>query len=186
MADSENTTEQEPLSPEQRLDALEKKVGSNKLMLFGLAVLLIIVISVSVTVVALGMSGGGDEDSGEAESLVQVQSDIEQLKEQLLTLDTKLAGFSATMQLQEVKLANSGNRVLQATMIEQEANYQTFLSALRSAIYDLAHMVPGSRAWFELYSDQIDSSIAHSQTRVEKLKKIETSDEKVDTFFEEF
>ena len=93
MADSENTTEQEPLSPEQRLDALEKKVGSNKLMLFGLAVLLIIVISVSVTVVALGMSGGDDEDSGEAESLVQVQSDIEQLKEQLLTLDTKLAGF---------------------------------------------------------------------------------------------
>ena len=59
MADSENTTEQEPLSPEQRLDALEKKVGSNKLMLFGLAVLLIIVISVSVTVVALGACLGG-------------------------------------------------------------------------------------------------------------------------------
>ena len=31
------------------------------------------------------------------------------------------------MQLQEVKLANSGNRVLQATMIEQEANYQDLL-----------------------------------------------------------
>jgi len=186
MASSENTEEQEPLSPEQRLDVLEKKVGSNKLILLGLAVFLIIVISVSVTVVALGVSGGETESAGDTEQLALVQTEIEQLKEQLLSLGAKQAEVSAALQLQEVKLANSGNKVLQATMIEQEASYQTFLSGLRSAIYDLAHMVPGSRAWFELYSDQVDSSIAHSQKRVEKLEKIETSEEKVDTFFEDF
>jgi len=186
MAEDDKNEEQSPLSPEQRLDILEKKVGSNKVILLAVALFLIVVISVSVTVFAVGIFGNSDSNEESQAQLTQVQQDIDGLKEQLLNLDTRLAKFGKDLELQDIKLANSGNRVIQATLVEQEQNYQTFLSSLRSAIYDLAHMVPGSRAWLELYSDQIDQSIAHSQTRVNKLKDIESSEEKVDSFFGDF
>ncbi|TNC80949.1 MAG: hypothetical protein C9356_11405 [Oleiphilus sp.] len=185
MADDKQE-EQEPLSPEQRLDILEKKVGSNKLILLGLALFLIIVISVSVTIAALGLSGGEEQDSANTEVFTTIQSDIDQIKEQLLGLDTRLAKLNADMELQEIKLANSSNRMIQSTLIDQEANFQTFLTSLRSAVYDLAHMVPGSRAWLELYSDQIDQSLAHSTERVQRLKNIQTTDENAESFFGDF
>lgn len=49
MAKSDNDNE-ESLTPEQRLDLLEKKTGSNKLMLLILALCLVIAITVSVTI----------------------------------------------------------------------------------------------------------------------------------------
>lgn len=185
MADDKQE-EQEPLSPEQRLDILEKKVGSNKIILLGLALFLIIVISVSVTIAVIGLSGGEEQDTANTEVFTTLRSDLDQIKEQLLGLDTRVAKLNADMQLQEIKLGNSSNRMIQATLVDQEANFQKFLEVLRSAVYDLAHMVPGSRAWLELYSEQIDQSMAHSAERVARLKSIQTTDEKADSFFGDF
>lgn len=186
MAADDAREDQEPLSPEQRLDILEKKVGSNKIILLVLALFLIIAISVSVTIAAIGIAGDDSGDGASAEQFVSLQQSMDQLQDKVLTLDTRLAKFKSDLDLQDIKIANSGNRVIQSSMIEQEQHYQAFLVTLRSAVYDLAHMVPGSRAWLELYSDQIDKASAQSVARQKRLEQIESSEEKVDSFFGDF
>lgn len=186
MAAEERNEESEPLSPEQRLDILEKKVGSNKMVLLVLALFLIIAISVSVTVFVVGALGGDTDAGVESQKFVALETDVNTLKENLLAAEARVAQLKAKLDLQEIKLANSGNKVIQSTMIDQEKNYQTFLGVLRSAVYDLANMVTGSRAWLELYTEQIDEATAYSNARIEKLKNIETSEEKVDSFFGDF
>ena len=70
-------------------------------------------------------------------------------------------------------------------MLEQEQDFQKFLTALQSGTYDLAHMVPGSRTWLDQYSDQINNSIKHSKARTQSLKDLNSSKalNKEDPFF---
>ena len=186
MAEKQKENEAEPLSPEQRIELLEKKVGSNKLVLLMLALLIIVAISVSVTVVVFNVATSDDEDVASHEVVVAAQQEIAQLKEQMLLMDSRMAKLKADLEQQEAKLMNSGNRVLQVSMIEQEQNYQIFLSTLRSAVYDLAHMVRGSRSWLELYSEQIDQAAASSAQREQRLKNISSSSEEAESFFSDF
>lgn len=181
MAASE---EQEPLSAEQRIESLEAKLGTSKVLLLVIALFLIIIISVSVTAFSIFVvKGNGKENS---QQVSEFQTRITQLESQLTAQDARIAELTIGLSKQEAQLANSSNKVIQAALLDQENNFQTFLSSLRAATFDLAHMVPGSRAWLELYSNQIDESIVLSQTRAETLQQLSSSEEKEESFFGDF
>ena len=176
---------QEPLTEEQRIAQLEKKVGNNKLFLFGIALFLIIIISMIVTAFAVLNLQGPDDANNEA--LTALQTEVVELKQQLANYDAKVDKLSVTLPDLKNQLANTQNTVLKKVMLEQEQGFQKFLMALQSGTYDLAHMVPGSRTWLDQYSEQIDRSITHSKGRVKSLKSLNSNAaiNKEDPFFGE-
>jgi len=184
-AEKEAPEAQAPLTEEQRITQLEKKVGNNKLFLFGIALFLVIIISMIVTAFAI-LNFKGPENSNN-EAVTALQTEVLSLKQQLDSLDAKLDKVAVTLPDLKSQLANTQNTVLKKVMLEQEQGFQKFLSALQSGTYDLAHMVPGSRTWLDQYSEQINSSITHSKGRVKSLKSLNSNAaiNKEDPFFGE-
>ena len=164
---------QEPLTEEQRIAQLEKKVGNNKLFLFGIALFLVIIISMIVTSFAI-LNLKGPEDANN-EAVTTLQTEVIELKQQLASFDAKLDKLAVMLPGLKNQLANTQNTVLKNVMLEQEQGFQKFLSALQSGTYDLAHMVPGSRTWLDQYSNQIDRSISHSKERIKSLKNLNSN-----------
>ncbi|MFT7372575.1 MAG: t-SNARE complex subunit (syntaxin) [Oleiphilaceae bacterium] len=185
MAKREEAEEetQEPLTEEQRIAQLEKKVGNNKLYLFGIALFLIIIISMIVTAFAVLNLQSSKDSSPEA--ITTLQTEVIALQEQLASVDSKLTKLTATISGLKNQLANTQNTVLKKVMLEQEQGFQKFLMALQSGTYDLAHMVPGSRTWLDQYSEEINSSVSHSKARIKSLEELKSDAEinKEDPFF---
>jgi hypothetical protein len=174
---------QEPLTEEQRIIQLEKKVGNNKLVLIGIALFLMIIISMIVTAFAvLNLSGPKDTSH---ETVTALQTEVTTLKQQLASLEANQSKLSVSLPDLKNQLANTQNTVLKKVMLEQEQGFQQFLSALQSGTYDLAHMVPGSRTWLDQYSEQIDRAITHSKERTKSLKHLNSNEaiNKEDPFF---
>lgn len=183
MSDENSEAEQsEPLTPEQRLEQLEQRVGKNRVVLMSVALFLIITLSVSVTAFLfqyLGDSGSGDE------TITGIQERLDAQAELITIYEGRLAQINSDFKLLENRISNNSNATIQQVLVEQEQAKQSFMTAVRSAIYDLAHMVPGSRSWFELYSEQIDVALGASEEREKKLKDLSTDKEfeSDDSFF---
>ena len=175
--------EQIPLTEEQRITQLEKKVGTNKLGLFGIALFLVIVISMSVTAFIILTLREPVETKNE--DLTALQLEVAELKKQLITADVKLGKLVLALPELKGQLANSQNTVLRKVMLDQEQGYQQFLTSLQSGTYDLAHMVPGSRTWLEQYSGQINQAMSYSKERVQLLQNLNSNEaiNKDDPFF---
>jgi len=175
--------EQIPLTEEQRITQLEKKVGTNKLGLFGIALFLVIVISMSVTAFIILTLREPVETKNE--DLTALQLEVAELKKQLITADAKLGKLVLALPELKGQLANSQNTVLRKVMLDQEQGYQQFLTSLQSGTYDLAHMVPGSRTWLEQYSGQINQAMSYSKERVQLLQNLNSNEaiNKDDPFF---
>lgn len=164
---------QAPLTEEQRIAQLEKKVGNNKLVLFGIALFLVVIISMIVTAFALlNLKPQADTNP---EAITALQTEITALKEHIASFDPKIDAVSASLPDLKNQLANTQNSVLKKVMLEQEQGFQKFLMAMQSGTYDLAHMVPGSRTWLDQYGEQIDSSLAHSKARVKSLEQLNSN-----------
>jgi len=188
MAQKEDIQEHEPLTEEQRITALEDKVGTNKFVLLAIALFLIVTISVSIT--AFSMASFGDKEAAvDPEIVTELQGQVEQLKLQFETEQSNSQKLKKQLILLQEQVSSSSNNKLQTIIIEQEKGHQEFLDALRSGMYDLAHMVPGSRTWLDVYNDKIDKAEAHSKTREKTLKSLKSqasgSDEE-DPFFDGF
>lgn len=169
--------EQSPLTEEQRIALLEKSASINKMVLLGFALFLIIFISVATTAFAIFVVKGNEvEAPKQAEAAATVHADIEKQYQKLEAIDAKLVEHSLALEHLQKQLNSSGNLALAQVLNEQEQNFQIFLASLRSATYDLAHMVPGSRAWLEMYGSQIDSSVEQSKERQHKIEKIKASE----------
>ncbi|MDX1452749.1 MAG: hypothetical protein R3183_09345 [Oleiphilaceae bacterium] len=183
MASDKDNDEQEVLTEEQRIAMLEKKAGTSRIVLFVIALLLIIVTSVSITALTMLVLKGNEAASNQ--ELVTLKQQISDLQEKLGGYEERLLTLSAEIPELKGKISNSSNTVLQTMLIEQEQQNQQFLTTLRSATFDLAHMVPGSRAWLDLYSTEIDDAIAQSQARVQRLRSLKSSTpiDKGDPFF---
>lgn len=158
-----------PLSPEQRLEILEGKVGKNRMVLLFVALILIVTISASVTTLVINLVGGSSTTpAGPSHETVEGQAEL------LEQYDIRLAELSAQLKALDNKVGNNANGTIQRVLIEQEQAKQKFLDTVRSAIYDLAHMVPGSRSWLELYSEQLDDANTKSQHRESALKSLKS------------
>lgn len=172
-----DSDEQSPLTEEQRIALLEKAARTNKFVLLAFALFLIIFVSVATTAFAIFVVNGSEaEEPNQAEAGATLHADIEKQYQKLEDIDAKLVEHSLALEHLQKQLNNSGNLALAQVLNEQEQNFQTFLTSLRSATYDLAHMVPGSRAWLEMYSSQIDSAVDQSKQRQRKIERIKSSE----------
>lgn len=173
MAKKEDTTEHEPLTEEQRITALEEKVGTNKIVLFGMALFLIIAVSIASTFFVVSLFSEDETIAEESESVVALQTKVTELEKTIEALIKSNKNLRSELALLNEKLANSSNLKLQQILIEQEAGHQTFLEALRSGMYDLAHMLPGSRTWLEVYGEKVDKAERLSKEREKQLINIQ-------------
>jgi len=185
MAKNENAEEHEPLTEEQRITALEQKVGTNKVVLIGMALFLIVIITVSVTIFSL-TSLNGDVAVVAPEEFLTLQEEVSSLNLLIEQQNTKLQKTKNSVALFEEQLSNSSNKTLQEIILNQEKGHQEFLSALRSGMYDLAHMVHGSRTWLDVYTEKVDKANMNSQTREKDIKRLltnEPNESEEDSFF---
>jgi len=186
MAKKEETEANEPLTEEQRISALEQKVGNNKLVLFGLALFLIIIISVSITIFII-TSMNKKEDGVKPETITALETEVTSLKEQLTNQTLQLKKSTKSITLLEEQITSSSNKKLKDIIIEQEQSHQEFFNAVRTGMYDLAHMLPGSRTWLDVYNEKLDEADAHSKSRVLELKKLDGKNpEQSDAEFSDF
>ena len=173
--DQEDNQTEAALTPEQRLDALENKVGKNRIVLMSVALILIVTLSASITAFMMNYFGDVSSDSGASKSSETIQA-LEGQAELLEQYDIRLAELSSQLKNLDSKIENSSNATIQRVLIEQEQAKQKFMDTVRSAIYDLAHMVPGSRSWLELYSEQLDEATVKSQQREQALEELQTAE----------
>ncbi len=182
MTENERSDEQEELSEEQRISMLEKSVTANKVVLLILAFTLIVAISVTLTTMIIS-SMSEDSSLGEQEGFIQIQQELTSLKEQVATQQTIISKSEQAYSDLKGLLNNSSAPTFQRILLQQEKSYQEYIKSMKSGMYDLAHMVPGSRTWLELYSEQMNTAISKSQQRERELKRLQTGEALIEPDF---
>lgn len=167
----------EPLTPEQRMAVLEKSLGTTRIMLFVVALLLIVSLAASVAILLLG-TGNSQEDTelaatADSAQPIEQRQLAEKVEANLTRFDERLSKIEAV-----VEKTNTGR--FADILIEQEKDKQQFVLAAKDAITDLARMVPGSRTWLELYSEQIGNAVERSKARMTTIGaiKVESAEAK--------
>lgn len=172
--DSQEATS-EPLSDEQRLAVLEKARRLERIILLVMAALLAIILASWLTWGLMSLFG-------EEEQAIS-RSELEALREQLVTLQTQVANQELQVaQLDALARNQPGpsapgdddRQSLQQVamiLIAQEQSFQHSLAALKNGMRDLAGMIAGSRSWLDDYNEALDKSLAESQTRVKQLQQ---------------
>lgn len=171
MANKEETTEHEPLTEEQRITALEDKVGTNKIVLISMALFLIVAVSVSATFLVVSIFT--KEDALDSETVITLQSKITELEGTIEAIKKVTKSSRNDLLVLNEKVTNSSNQSLQQIILDQERGHQEFLETLRSGMYDIAHMLPGSRTWLEVYSEKVDKAEIYSKDREKALLKLQ-------------
>ncbi len=172
MAKKEDNVEHEPLTEEQRITALEDKVGSNKILLFSMALFLIIAVSVSSTFFVVSLFGE-DAEVGDSETVIALQEKVIELEKTVEAMKKVTKTSRNELLILKEKVQNSSNQTLQQIILDQERGHQAFLDTLRSGMYDLAHMLPGSRTWLEVYGEKVDKAEIYSKDREKALLKLQ-------------
>lgn len=182
MAEKEKAEEHDELSEEQRISMLEKSVTANKVVLLILA--LTIIIAISVTLTTMIISSMSEEGTlQEQEAFVQLKQELTVLKEQVASQQATIAKNEQTYSELKGLLDNSSAQTFQRVLLQQEKSYQAFIKSMKSGMYDLAHMVPGSRTWLELYTEQMNTAISLSQQRERDLKRLQTGEALIEPDF---
>ncbi|MCP5209543.1 MAG: hypothetical protein H6998_01300 [Hahellaceae bacterium] len=167
--------EPEELTEEQRISMLEKSVSTNKVALLIVALLIMVALSVTITTtIVSGMSS--EEVYVLPEELVAVQEKIAALEQAIAAKDAQLQQLTKDYPGLLEKLDASSAPTFQRVMVQQEASFQEFLKTMKSGMYDLAHMIPGSRTWLEVYNEQVNRAIQLSQNRSRDLKRLQTGE----------
>lgn len=173
MAGRKDLDEHDEMSEEQRLSVLEKSVTTNKIVL--LVVALGLIVAISVTITTLIMTGMEDDTpTVDMESFNLLQAEVSSLKSKISEQEKYIIKIQKTLPTLQQQIKNGSAATFQKLMLQQEKSNQKFLKALKSGMYDLAHMVPGSRTWLELYSEQLNEAVQQSQQRERELKRLDT------------
>ena len=182
MSEKDRSDEQEELSEEQRISMLEKSVTANKVVLLILALTLIVAISVTLTTMIIS-SMSEDSSLGEQEAFIQMKQELTALKEQVAVQQATITKSEQSYSELKGLLNNSSAPTFQRILLQQEKSYQEYIKSMKSGMYDLAHMVPGSRTWLELYSEQMNTAISLSQQRERELKRLQTGEALIEPDF---
>ena len=172
MAKNDESPEQEPLTEEQRISALEDKVGTNKIVLIGMTIFLIIGVSVATTFLIVSLLDKGDP-AVESDIVVAMQERVTELEKNIEDMKKTVKASRSDLLILKEKVENSSNLKLQQILLEQERGHQTFLDTLKSGMYDIAHMIPGSRTWLEVYGEKVDKAEMLSKDREKALLKLQ-------------
>jgi predicted PurR-regulated permease PerM len=170
------------LSDAERLHLLEKASKLNRLIIAGVAVVVLIIVLVTVIVQTVNLMSSDPADQT-AEQITElnkqlhgVQGEVVELKEQLLAQETKLAQVA---QQQTGNLAgilkptqDPGTvEQLAKTLLGQEKDFQHVVLTLQVGMRDLAFMLPGSRTWLEYYTEALSKSVATSKVRSTEIQQ---------------
>ena len=170
------------LSDAERLHLLEKSAKVNRLMLYGLAVVVLVIVLVTVIVQSVNLMSTDPAD----ETALQ----IDELKKQLHDVQGDLTKVQDQLHQQEAQLAQvaqqqTGNLAgilkptqdpgtveqLSKTLLGQEKDFQQVMLTLQVGMRDLAYMLPGSRTWLEYYTEALNKSVATSKVRSNEIQQ---------------
>lgn len=172
---------EEPLSDAERLQVLEKSAKLNRLLLFGVAGVVVLIL---VGLLAVKVAGLFAEDPSKAAA-----EQISQLEKQVKGLKGDISELQAQVQKQGAQLAlqQTGNLAgilkpaatedpgtvgqLAKTLQGQENDFQQVILTLQVGMRDLAYMLPGSRTWLEYYTETLNKSLATSKARTLELQQ---------------
>lgn len=170
------------LSDAERLQLLEQASKLHRLILAGVAVVVLIIVLVTVIVQTVNLMSSDPADQT-AEQVIalnkqlhSVQGEVAELKEQLLAQETKLAQVAQqqTGNLAGIlKPAQDPGTVeqLAKTLLGQEKDFQLVVLTLQVGMRDLAFMLPGSRTWLEYYTEALSKSVATSKLRSSEIQQ---------------
>lgn len=170
------------LSDAERLQQLEKTGKVNRLIIFGLAGVVLVIVLVTVIVQTVNLLSGAplDQTAEQIDELKKqlhgVQGEVTELKEQLHKQDAQLAQVAQqqTGNLAGIlKPAQDPGTVeqLAKTLLGQEQDFQQVLLTLQVGMRDLAYMLPGSRTWLEYYNEALNKSVATSKVRSNDIQQ---------------
>ena len=137
-----------------------------------MALFLIVAVSVSSTFLVVSLVGK-DDTAVESETVIALQERVTELEQTIENMKKAAKTSRNELLVLKEKVENSSNLKLQQIILDQERGHQTFLDTLRSGMYDLAHMLPGSRTWLEVYGEKVDKAEIYSKDREKALLKLQ-------------
>lgn len=171
----------EPLSDAERLQALEKSSTLSRLILYGVAGVVVLMLVVLLAVQVSGLLAD-DPSKAAAEQISQLEKQVKSLKGDISELQGQVQKQGAQLALQQ-----SGNLTgilkpaatedpgtvgqLAKTLQGQENDFQQVILTLQVGMRDLAYMLPGSRTWLEYYTETLNKSLATSKARTLELQQ---------------
>lgn len=171
----------EPLSDAERLQALEKSSTLSRLILYGVAGVVVLLLLVLLAVQVSGLLAD-DPNKAAAEQISQLEKQVHGLKGEISELQGQVQKQGAQLALQQ-----SGNLAgilkpaatedpgtvgqLAKTLQGQENDFQQVILTLQVGMRDLAYMLPGSRTWLEYYTETLNKSLATSKARTLELQQ---------------
>lgn len=155
------------LSEGERLALLEQTVATNRNVLMLMSALCIAMVVVMLSLAAWTMI---------KPNVVYIDSKTFAELERKVTLQMeKTYRYEQGVGDLKAVLDSSNATAFKALMLEQEQSYQRHLHALKEGMRDLAHMLPGSRTWLDIYNEQIDIALLEVKLRMERLAKLQTN-----------
>ena len=171
----------EPLSDAERLQALEKSSKLSRLILYGVAGVVVLMLVVLLAVQVSGLLAD-DPNKAAAEQISQLEKQVHGLKGEISELQGQVQKQGAQLALQQ-----SGNLAgilkpaatedpgtvgqLAKTLQGQENDFQQVILTLQVGMRDLAYMLPGSRTWLDYYTETLNKSLATSKARTLELQQ---------------
>ena len=171
----------EPLSDAERLQALEKSSKLSRLILYGVAGVVVLMLVVLLAVQVSGLLAD-DPSKAAAEQISQLEKQVHGLKGEISELQGQVQKQGAQLALQQ-----SGNLAgilkpaatedpgtvgqLAKTLQGQENDFQQVILTLQVGMRDLAYMLPGSRTWLDYYTETLNKSLATSKARTLELQQ---------------
>ncbi|ENB5894190.1 MULTISPECIES: hypothetical protein [Pseudomonas] len=171
----------EPLSDAERLQALEKSSTLSRLILYGVAGVVVLMLVVLLAVQVSGLLAD-DPNKAAAEQISQLEKQVHGLKGEISELQGQVQKQGAQLALQQ-----SGNLTgilkpaatedpgtvgqLAKTLQGQENDFQQVILTLQVGMRDLAYMLPGSRTWLDYYTETLNKSLATSKARTLELQQ---------------
>lgn len=181
-SEAEPSSSDAVLSDAERLQQLEKASKLHRLLIAGVAVVVLIIVLVTVIVQTVTLMSSDPAD--------QTAEQIELLNKQLHSVQGEVAGLKEQLQQQEAKIAQvaqqqTGNLAgilkptqdpgtveqLAKTLLGQEKDFQQVVLTLQVGMRDLAYMLPGSRTWLEYYTEALSKSVATSKVRSSEIQQ---------------
>lgn len=170
------------LSDAERLHLLERASKLNRLILAGVATVVLVIVLVTVIVQGVHLMSSDPAD--------QTAEQIAELNKQLHDVQGEVAGLQEQLHQQEAKIAQvaqqqTGNLAgilkptqdpgtveqLAKTLQGQEKDFQQVVLTLQVGMRDLAYMLPGSRTWLEYYTEALSKSLATSKVRSSEIQQ---------------
>lgn len=138
-------------------------------MFFGGALLLLILLSVVITAL---LFQPGTEPEAVSSAGAELEIQVESLEKRVSVYEKRLAEMSETLAVVRTRPEGDLAPALLEQLKEQERSTQELIGVIKEGIGDLSRMVPGSRDWLELYSEQLEEVRSQSELRLEQLQTL--------------